>query len=48
MWDASEQAFLETFYGHKSTVNCMDTMGENFITGGFDKHCIYWKIEDAA
>lgn len=49
MWDAAERAFLETFYGHKSNINSIDSINrEDFITSGFDKQSIYWKINEAS
>lgn len=47
MWDASERAYIDTFFGHKNDINMIDSIGdEDFVTCGFDRQAIYWKIED--
>ncbi len=45
LWDAAERAYIDTFYGHKNYINSIDTIGpEDFITSGFDRNTIYWKV----
>ena len=45
MWDASERAYLDTFYGHKADANYLDAISdENFISCGFDRNVIIWKV----
>ena len=37
--------FLYCSYGHSNEPNSLDLMGrENFVTGGFDRQAIYWKV----
>jgi len=48
LWDASERAYLDTFYGHQSNINAIDSIGENFVTCGFDRQVIYWKTAEGS
>ena len=47
LWEAAERAYMDTFYGHNDSItglSCID--GKNFVSSGYDKQVIYWKIAD--
>lgn len=45
IWDASQAAYMENFYGHKSTVLEVDILSKDYmISASFDKRPIIWKI----
>jgi ribosomal RNA-processing protein 9 len=45
IWDANQAAYMENFYGHRSTVLEVDILSKDFmISSSYDKRPIIWKI----
>merc|ERR1712217_785190 len=47
MWSIKDRAYIDTLFGHHSSVLAIDYNKSNFLlTGGSDKACRIWRIND--